>query len=454
MTSAVLSRPKERAPYQPFGASRLAWRSHRPELLLCGPADTGKSRSILEKLHYCADKYPNARLLMVRKTRTSLSQTAMVTYEKKVLPHGWLGKLIRFNTTEQQYEYPNGSIIAVGGMDNAEKVLSSEWDMIYAQEATELNENDWEILGMRLRNGAMPYQQLLGDCNPGPPTHWLKRRCDRHATHLLNSRHEDNPSITPDRVARLKALTGVRYERYYLGRWAAAEGMVYEEWNRPVHLVTHAHLVAWNILYSNGSLNRTAVRHVLGAADWGYTNPGCLQVYAIDYDGRMYQLCEVYRTKRTIDWWIAQAHLLTQEFGIEHWACDPSEPAYIQQFNTHGLHAKGASNEIVPGINYLATRLKPCPDGRPRFCVYEYALRERDETLEQAHKPYCFEQEIDAYVWPQAKDGKPVKEVPVDENNHALDTARYAVAHVDAGLGEMAELDSDLVTDLNNYRGY
>lgn len=112
------------------------WRSRRPEIMLSGPGDTGKSRAWLEKLHYCADKYPKARLLIVRKTRASITQSAMVTYEQKVLPDGWLGSLIRWNTTDQQYEYPNGSIIAVAGMDNAAKVLSSEWDIIYVQEVT------------------------------------------------------------------------------------------------------------------------------------------------------------------------------------------------------------------------------------------------------------------------------------------------------------------------------
>src|SRR5207237_347952 len=136
-------------PYQPFGAALRMWRSRRRELLLCGPGDTGKSRGILEKFHFCADKYFKARLLMVRKTRASLTQSGMVTYEQRVLPEGWLDNLIHFKTQEQQYEYPNGSIIAVGGMDNAEKILSSEWDMIYPQEATELSENDWEILTMR-----------------------------------------------------------------------------------------------------------------------------------------------------------------------------------------------------------------------------------------------------------------------------------------------------------------
>src|SRR5579875_209651 len=430
MTKAVLRRPKERAPYQPFGASRIAWRSRRPELLLCGPADTGKSRSILEKLHYCADKYPNSRLLMVRKTRKSLGQTAMVTYEKKVLPQGWLGSLIHFSTVDQQYEYPNGSIIAVGGMDNAEKVLSSEWDMIYPQEATELSGNGWETLSMRLRYGAMPYQQLIGDCNPGPPTHWLKQRCDLGLTKMLESRHVDNPSITPERLARLKALTGVRYLRYYLGQWAAAEGMVYEQWDSALHKASKKQLLAWGILTEDGKPG-PAVKQVLASVDWGYTNPGVILVWFVDGDGRMYLIREIYMTQKVDDWWVARGKEMKATFGVGAFHCDPAEPAYITKFRSNGLNAIEATNDIAPGISAVQSRLQIAGDGRPRLYVYEFSLPERDETLVNAHKPFCSEGEILEYVWPKAQDGKPIKEVPVDLNNHAMDCWRYAAMAVD-----------------------
>ena len=94
-----------------------------------------------------------------------------------------------------------------------------------------LSEDDWESLTTRLRNGAMPYQQLLADTNPDAPTHWLKRRCDAGRTLLLESRHEDNPSVTADYLARLDRLTGARLWRLRHGRWVSAEGVVYEGWD-------------------------------------------------------------------------------------------------------------------------------------------------------------------------------------------------------------------------------
>lgn len=415
----------QRAPYHPYGAALSAWKSRRRELVLAGPAGTGKSVLCLHKLHYCAKKYTGMRALICRKTRESITQTAMVSYEKKVLQPGWLGDAVVWRTQEQEYRYTNGSIIAVGGMDKSSKIMSSEWDMVYVQEATELMEEDWGALTTRLRNGIMGYQQLIADCNPGPPTHWLKQRADRKECLMLESRHEDNPTVTPEYLASLDRLPGVLRDRLRYGRWAAAEGMVYDTWDTAVHVVSINRLIEWNIVLPNGTPNRDGAKQVIAGVDWGFTNPGVIQVYALDGDGRLYLLYEMYQTQRTIDWWLAQGKLIKQRFGVEYFVCDPAEPAFIEQFDRAGLRAYPAVNDIAPGISAMSTRLHIQADGRPRLYVSEYALATRDESRAVEHKPCGFTQEIDLYVWPKSKDGMPVKEVPVKVNDHSMDTARY-----------------------------
>src|SRR5947207_8249 len=73
-------------PYTAYGAAAQLWASRAPEIVVSGPAGTGKSRACLEKLHYCALKYRGMRGLIIRKTRESLSEAALVTFEEKVLP--------------------------------------------------------------------------------------------------------------------------------------------------------------------------------------------------------------------------------------------------------------------------------------------------------------------------------------------------------------------------------
>jgi hypothetical protein len=238
-------------PYRPCGSARALMFDRRPEVVLSGPAGTGKSRACLEKLHLCALKYPGTRALIVRKTRESLTESALVTFEEKVLPEGSPVARGPQRRLRQAYRYPNRSEVVVGGLDKPSKVMSTEYDLIYVQEAIELNEDDWESLTTRLRNGVMPFQQLIADTNPDAPTHWLKVRADAGRCVLLESRHEDNPAVwdhdrgewTPagaQYIATLERLTGVRFQRLRHGLWVQAEGAWFPAFDRSRHTAAAA----------------------------------------------------------------------------------------------------------------------------------------------------------------------------------------------------------------------
>lgn len=243
--------PAQRA-YQPYGAALDLLYDKRGEIVLSGPAGTGKSRACLEKLHLCALKYPRMRGLIIRKTRESLSEAALVTYEDKVLPEGSpIAQGARRNF-RQVYPYSNGSQIIVGGLDKPAKIMSTEFDMIYVQEAVELDLVDWLALTTRLRNGVMPYQQLIADCNPDAPTHWLYVRSQGAHLAMYYSRHEDNPRLFDqvtgviteegriyiERLDRLGTknpetgeIEGTEYFRLRKGQWVQATGIIFGVWS-------------------------------------------------------------------------------------------------------------------------------------------------------------------------------------------------------------------------------
>jgi PBSX family phage terminase large subunit len=247
LTSATIERgfdaqPDER-PYQPFGAALDLFRSKAREVLLAGPAGTGKSRACLEKLNLVAMQLP-IRAAIVRKTRKSLTQSAMTTLETKVLPSR---NQVRFHEGDQEYRYPSGARIMVAGMDDADKIGSTEFDMVYVQEATELAEDDWGMLLRGLRNGVLSYQQIVADCNPSSPDHWLKQRCNRGDCLLLESRHDDNPTLVDpvsgsytdfgrEYLHTLDTLQGYLYQRLRLGQWVAAQGMYFTEYDPALHI--------------------------------------------------------------------------------------------------------------------------------------------------------------------------------------------------------------------------
>lgn len=179
------------------------------------------------------------------------------------------------------------------------------------------------------------------------------------------------------------------------------------------------------------TLNPATVKRVVASVDWGYTNPGVIQVWAVDHDDRMYLVHEVYYSQKLIDWWVERAKTLQAMYGITVFVCDPAEPAYIEAFSRAGLNTTSAKNDLAPGIQAVQKRLQVAGDGRPRLYFLRDARIEVDETLSERKKPTSTLEEIDGYVWEQAKEGKAEKELPLKVDDHGMDALRYAVRYVD-----------------------
>lgn len=432
--------------YQPYGTAIEAFKFKGPELLYAGPAGTGKSKCLLEKLHAMMLKYPGARGLIVRKTLASLGSTALVTYEQHVAKeHLANGEVKWFGGSPKEaacYKYKNGSVIVVGGMDKSMKIMSSEYDVCYAQEATELLESDWEAITTRLRNGRIPYQQLIADANPDVPFHWLKIRCDTGKTHHIRSRHEDNPILFEQRkdgttgpltesgrayMEKLDALTGVRYQRLRKGIWCAAEGLVYEEWDPEVHL--HKRI---------GTPPISWTRYV--TVDFGYTNPMVVQFWAEDEDGRLYLYRELYQTKTTVEDMapkIKEAMNLKREPRPRMIICDHDAEGRATLEKHLGMSTKAAKKTVEDGIQAVKMRMRRSEvDGRPRVYLCQDALVEVDKDLADRKKPTSTLEEIVGYIWDRGTavaqaNGKPPKEAPVKEDDHGMDAMRYMIAERD-----------------------
>lgn len=428
----ALTVPAGSSLYAPRGAAIQLWQCRDGEVMLDGPAGTGKSRACLEKMNALAEKYAGSRHAIVRKTRASITETALVTFETHVKP--------RCDTQNQQrrvrqsYVYPNGSEIIVAGLDNPIKLMSSEYDSIYVMEATETSVNDWEFLTTRLRNGVMPYQQMYGDCNPGSPSHWLNQRMNAGLTTRLLSRHSDNPRLyteTGERtefgesyLARLEKLTGPRRLRLLDGLWAASEGMIYDAWRPGLHLIDRFEIPP--------SWRRIRV------VDFGYIHPFVCQWWAINPDGAMYMYREIYMTRRTVH---EHAQTIRQHSAGEYYEAfvtdhDAEDRATLER--ELSVQTKPADKRVLSGIQAVQERLQPLEGDRPRLYVMRDSLVERDPALFDeatglATGPTCTVDEIDGYVWQQKKAGMDdgLKEKPQKINDDGMDALRYAVQYVD-----------------------
>jgi phage terminase large subunit len=379
-------------------------------------------------MHLMALVNAGMRGLIVRKTLASLGSTALVTFREHVLKEALAaGDVVFYGGSPQespQYRYRNGSVIVVGGMDRPSRIMSSEYDVVYVQEATELAENDWESICTRLRYGRVSFQQLIADCNPDTPTHWLKVRADAGRTVMLESRHEENPRLYADDgalteggaayISKLDNLTGVRYQRLRRGQWVAAEGLIYEDWDSAVHLIDRFDIPdEWTRWW---------------AVDFGYTNPFVCQMWAEDPDGRLYLYREIYHTKRTVD---QHSKDILAAMGDEPRPrgiiCDHDAEGRAVLAREVNVGTKAANKKVSVGIQVVQRRLRLAGDGKPRLFIMRDSVWRRDSELVEARRPTCTAEEVVGYVWDQGA-GKAPKEVPLKDNDHGMDAMRYLCA--------------------------
>lgn len=428
MVVEVSSRPHpSQRPYTPRGSCEELFYDRSQEVCIHGPAGTGKSRAMLEKLHFCCLYWPGTRAMLIRKTRVSLTHTTLPIFEQHVCVENDPMITGRGRENRGSYHYPNGSELILLGTEDPERIKSAEVDIIGAEEVTEFSLHDWEMLLRALRGGAMPYNQIIGACNPDAPKHWMRIRMDQGVTTELKGEYEDNPILWDHAagdwtergrryIAILDGMTGHRYLRLRLGLWQAAEGVVYPEWDSKVHLLDRFQIPTDWPRYR--------------VIDFGYVNPFTCQWWAVDHDGRMYLYRETYETGQTVPKHAIDIRTLTGSERILETVCDhdADDRATLAE---GGIPNRPAYKAIERGIDAVRSRLTVQADGKPRLFILRDSLVRRDEDLVDQMKPWSVVQEWDSYVYPKGADGKPVKEVPIPVHDHGLDAVRYMVAHFD-----------------------
>jgi hypothetical protein len=308
-------------------------------------------------------------------------------------------------------------------MDRPDKVLSSEYDLIYVPEATDLEITDWETLSGRLRSAKVPIQQLVGDCNPTSPTHWLYQRCQSGLTQLVSTTHKDNPAYW-DRerndwtergrqyLERLGRMTGPRRARFLEGLWVQAEGLVFDGWDIGYHLLD-AKRMEWEHNW-----------RLYLSIDFGVNNPFCFQFWAEDKDNRLYLFREIYHTNRIIEDHAATIRVALQGLPRPSLVlCDHDLGDRLTLERHTGLTTTPADKADVAGVQEVCERLKPGADGLPRLFILRDALfHAPDPALVSSGRPTRTAEEIPGYVWDTAaKKG----ERPVKKNDHGCDAMRY-----------------------------
>lgn len=457
--------------YAPRGGCKEIFESREAEVLVSGPAGTGKSRACLEKIYMVCLLTPNTRALILRKTQRSLGSTALVTWRNFVVKEALeTGDVVYYGGSSQeaaQYRFKNGSTVTIGGLDNPTRIMSSEYDIVYVQEATEITITDLEFIKTRLRNWRISFQQLIMDCNPAGDKHWLKLRCNDGITKLIESRHEDNPRLfeecasdDPDAreysgsstgfirttnygakyIAILDSLTGVRYKRLRLGLWVSAEGIVYEEFDPAYHVVPRFDIpTEWERYW---------------VIDFGYVHPFVLKCYAENPDGVIYMYREIHMSHRLVEEHASQIMSLVTKEQTTEWYdhfnrtmqrrtetvwLEPVPTAVIcdhdaegrKTFEKHtGIGTQPALKAVNDGIDLHKARLKLDKNNKARFYLLADSLVELDPYAKENLLPTTTEEEYAGYVWKVATDGRKQNE-PVKRDDDGVDCDRYLTMHLD-----------------------
>jgi hypothetical protein len=402
------------------------------ETIVHGPYETAKTWTCCKYANMLLWKYPGAQGVLLRKTYASLITTAVQTYKRVI---GKDSPIKAYGGEKPEwFDYPNGSRLWLGGFNDPDKALSGERDFYYINQCEELTLAEWETITSRAtgRGSVMPYTRVFGECNPGAPGHWI---LNRPSVKLLKARHEDNPTLFDDSgtiteqgkksLAILDNLTGMRYQRGRLGNWVAAEGVVYEGFDRDVHTVAAFKIPPeWR-----------RIRII----DFGFNNPFVCLWAAIDPDGRIFIYREIYLSGVMVSEIARDIRKLSVGETFEATICD-HDAEDRATLAAEGIRSVPAWKKVKPGIEAVEKRLKIGGDGRPRLMILRdsidaapltFPLVMPDPDLSEAKKPICTAQEFEFYVWPKDVTGKPNKEEPVKEFDHGMDCLRYLVAYVD-----------------------
>ena len=292
-----------------------------------GARGGGKSWAVRTKAKILAVSYPGIKVLIVRSTFPELVNNHINPLIEEL--HG----LAKYNKTEKVFTFPNGSIIKFGYC-NADSHLSqyqgSEWDAIFLDEATNLQEMWIKKITACLRGVNDFPKHIFYTCNPGGPSHNYFRRLFIDKKYEDGEKPEDYAFIQalvtdnkalmasqPDYIKQLEALPPKLKEAWLHGRWDIFEGQFFEDFvDRPEQYAdrTWTHVIDPFEIPDGWKIYRSF--------DWGYNKPFSCGWWAVDYDGVVYRILELYGCNKTpnegVKWTPPQVFAEIHRIETEH----------------------------------------------------------------------------------------------------------------------------------------
>jgi len=204
-------------------------------LILKGGGGSGKSIFAGQKILHRITTEPGHRILVVRKVAKTLKQSCWEQLKEQISEYYDINDF-NINLTDFSIKYkPNGSVILFSGLDDVEKLKSiMRITSIWIEEATELEEGDYNQLDIRLRGQSKHHRQIIATFNPVSISHWLKKRffdnSDPDAT-TSETTYRDNSFLDKKSIEvleKFKDTDPYYYNVYCLGQWGVIGKTVFD----------------------------------------------------------------------------------------------------------------------------------------------------------------------------------------------------------------------------------
>lgn len=395
--------------------------------IIKGSRASKKSKTAALNFIFRMMKYPQANLLVVRKTYRTLKDSCFAELKWAIDRLG-VSSFWKCQGSPLELTYlPTGSKIYFRGLDDPLKVTSITvsngylcW--LWIEEAYEISEeSDFDILQESIRGnvGDKLFKQITLTFNPWNERHWIKKRFFGLTEHeiskstgkTINVFNNDILCLTTNYMInewldnadlnmfeQMKASNPKRYKVAGLGQWGVSEGLIFENW------------IEADFNYKD-ILKRNNTKAVFGL-DFGYTNdPSAFFCGVVDsYKNEIYVFDEIYKKALTNRMLYDEIYKIG--FCKEKIRADCAEPKSIAELRELGMNSIRASKKGRDSIN----------NGIQKIQGYKIIVHSRCVN---------FINEISSYCWEKDSFGNSINH-PCDCGNHLMDAMRYAMQEIGA----------------------
>lgn len=373
-----------------------------------GARGGGKSWSVRTKAKILAVTYQGIKILIVRRTYPELLNNHINQLREE------LYGTAKYNKSEKIFTFPNGSTIKFGYCNNdndLDQYQGAEYDVIFLDEATQLQEMWIKKIAACVRGVNDFPKRIYYTCNPGGASHGYFKRLfidKKYESGEVASDYEfiqalltDNKALMasqPDYIKQLEALPPKLREAWLYGRWDIFEGQFFEDFR----ITPDLDLCAKAGVSPDEALIQRRFTHVIEpfepprgwnimrSYDFGYNKPFSLGYWAVDYDGVLYRIMEMYGCTQTPDegvkWspdeqfkriaelerthpWLKGRKIVDSVADPAIWDSSRGE-SIAETAMRYGIYFSPGDNERIPGWMQVHYRFQFDDNGYPRMYIF------------------------------------------------------------------------------------